>query len=431
MRRTSCLAVLLVCGPLLLLGAGAMAGGCGVSPAVTVVHLGPGQTSGPITGDPVKLKRGGQEGYAGMRGGFYVVRSAEDWHSAWSGGAEAAPFPATVDPSRSMLLLAVAESKESVALHIDKMVETASMVAVWVRDTRAGEGCTSRPDRPPFDGIVTPRIDKPVKFFVSEERAESCGEAPAVTVNCRVNDAPAWAPKVAGQPGDTVDCEMSAASRGKFALTDTALTLSELPAGSTAKLSYSKAPVRGAFSLDVFGTYTVHGEATDDSGRKSTAVASVEALPQKSRDVIVQLVWTNFDVSDDPDTFPRVKLRAVDEGPTPKTNKPCSVDEPNPGLCEVKTRSAFTYMKLKASSKRLPLEVLYVDERIEKGPLVCIKLYFEGARTGEACDRQHRNADERWTAGTLDMETGKLVDPATIADAGADAAPSKKPSGKK
>jgi len=411
MRRTFCLAFLLL--------------GCGVSPAITVIHLGAGQKSEPITGDPVKFKRGGQEGYVGMRGGFHVVRGQEDWRAAWAGGAEAAPFPTNLDPSRSMLVLGIAETKETSAIHIDKMVETASMVAVWVRDTHTGEGCTSKLERPPFDAVVTPRIDKPVKFFVTEEREESCGEAPAVTVNCRVNEAPAWAPKVAGQPGDSVDCEMSSASRGKFAITDSALTLSELPAGSTAKLAYSKAPVRGAFSLDVFGTYNVHAEATDDSGRKTTGIAVVEALPQKSRDVIVQLVWTNFDVSDDPDTFPRVKLRALEPGATAKAaSKPCSVDEANPGLCEVKTRSAFTYMKLKASAKRLPLEVLYTDERIEKGPRVCVQLYFDGARTGEICDREHRDPDARWGIGTLDMETGKLLDLEAIADAGApDAAP--------
>ncbi len=411
MRRTLCLAFLLL--------------GCGVSPAITVIHLGSGDKSEAITGDPVKFKRGGQEGYVGMRGGFYVVRSHEDWRSAWPGGSEAAPFPTNLDPSRSMLVLAIAENKDTATLRIDKMVETASVIAVWVRDTHTGEGCTARPERAPFDAVVTRRIDKPVKFFVTEQRAESCGEAPAVTVNCRVNDAAAWAPKVTGQPGDTVDCEMSAASRGRFAITDSALTLSELPAGSAAKLAYSKAPVRGTFSLDVFGTYNVQGEATDDSGRKTTSIALALALPQKSRDVFVQLVWTNFDVSDDPDTFPRVKLRAIEPGATAKAaSQPCSVDEPNPSLCDVKTRSAFTYMTIKASSKKLPLEVLYTDERIEKGPLVCVQMYFDGARTGETCDRMHRNAGGRWAIGTLDMETGRLLDPEAVADGGApDAAP--------
>jgi hypothetical protein len=422
MRRTSCLAVLVVCGPLLGLTGATFAGGCGVSPAVTVVHLGPGEKGEPVTGDAVKTKRGGQEAYAGLRGGFYVVRNPEDWRNAWPGGNEP-PFPSGLDPARSMLLLAMAEDKDTVQLHIDKVLETGNMVAIWVRDTRVGEGCTNKPDRPPFDGVVAARIDKPVKFFVSQERAESCGEAPSVTVNCRVNDTPTWAPKVSAQPGDKVDCEMSAASRGKFALTDSVLTLGQLPAGSTAKLAYTKAPLRGGFLVDVFGTYGLHAEARDDGGRKSTAVASVDAVPPKTRDVVVQLVWTNFDASDDPDTFPRVKLRAIEEGPTPKANKECSVEAPRPELCDVKTHSAYTYMKLKASEKRLPLDVVYVDERIEKGPLVCVQLYFDGARTAETCDRKHRDADERWQVGVVEMDTGKLADPATIADAGADGGP--------
>ena len=427
------MAVLVVSTPLVGLAGAMLAGGCGVSPAISVVHLNPGDKGPPVTGDPVKYKRGGQEAYVGLRGGFYVVRSSDDWHNAWPSGGEP-PFPSNVDPARTMLLLAVSERQDTVELHIDKVVEAGSMVAVWVRDTRTGAGCTEKPDRAPFDGVVAPRIDKPVKFFVSEERAESCGEPPSVTVNCRVNENPTWQPKVIAQPGDKVDCEMSAASRGKFALTDSVLTLSGLPAGSTAKLAYSKAPLRGVFTADVFGTYGVHGEATDDSGRKSTAIANVEALPPKTRDVVVQLVWTNFDVSDDPDTFPRVKLRAIEEGATAKTNKECSLEAPRPELCEVSKHSAFTYMKLKASEKRLPLDVFYVDERIERGPLVCVQLYFDGARTGETCDRQHRDANDRWSLGTVDMATGKLVDVAAVSDAGADAegpeAGAKKPAAK-
>jgi hypothetical protein len=87
----------------------------------------------------------------------------------------------------------------------------------------------------------------------------------------------------------------------------------------------------------------------------------------------------------------------------------------------VKTRSAYTHMKIKASDKHVALDVKYVDERIEKGPLVCVQLYFDGARTGEKCDRLHRNPDERWTVGTVDMAIGTLIDPsANAGDAGAD-----------
>ena len=60
---------------------------------------------------------------------------------------------------------------------------------------------------------------------------------------------------------------------------------------------------------------------------------------------------------------------------------------------------------------------------IEKGPLVCIQLYFDGARTGETCDRKHRAPDERWQVGAVDMASGKLLEPASgdAGPAGADA----------
>jgi hypothetical protein len=420
MRRTSWLAVFStsVVGAVALLAA-AGAPGCGVSPAISVVHFGTDQKGDDIKGDAVKTRRSGQEAYVGLHSGYYVIRTLDDWRGAWPSGKEAA-LPASLDGGRSMLFLGVAEDKDAVELRIQKVIETGDHLHVWVRETRAGENCTPNVERTPFDAVVAPRIDKPVKYYVEEVRAESCGPPPAVAVNCRVGDARDWKPKVTAQPGDSVDCEMHAESRGKFAIVDSALLLGELPGGSSAKLAYAKGPSRGTFSVDVFGTYTIRGEATDEGLRKTQATATVDALPPKTNDVLVQLVWTNFDVSDDPDTFPRVKLRATEE--TVRGRKPveCSLDSPHPDVCEVKTRSAYTHMKLKASDKHVPLDVFYTDERIEKGPLVCVQLYFNGVRTGETCDRQHRSAEERWQVGTVDMATGTLIGAAGGADAGAD-----------
>jgi hypothetical protein len=88
-------------------------------------------------------------------------------------------------------------------------------------------------------------------------------------------------------------------------------------------------------------------------------------------------------------------------------------------------------MKLKASTDKAPLSVRYVDERIEKGPLACIHVWFEGIRTAEVCDRKHRDPDDRWEVGVLDMATGKLGDPLPSGpvDAGVEAG-AKKPATK-
>jgi hypothetical protein len=406
-----------------------VAGACGLpTPPVSVVKIGSGEKIEPVRGDNVKFRRGGQEAYAGLRSGYYVVRGAEDWRTVWPEGKEP-PLPTTLDTRTTMMLLAVSDEKDTVELKVQKVLETGDRIHVWVKETRAGEGCSTKVERTPFDAVSAPRIDKPVKFYVEADRAESCGQPPSASVQCRVGEGQAWSAKLAAQPGETVDCEMSAESRGKFAIVDRVLSLGEMPAGSAAKLAYTKGAARATFPIDVFGTYTVRAEAGDESGRKGTGSATVEALPPKTTDVLVQLVWTNFDVSDDPETFPRVKLRVSDEGPRHLGGgKECSLESPRSELCEVKTHHAYTHMKIRASSKKLPLEVLYVDERIEKGPLVCVQLYFDGARTAETCDRKHRDADERWQVGTVEMATGKMLEPAvTAADAGApDAGPVKK-----
>ncbi len=389
---------------------------CSTAPSVSVYRLGVGDKSGGLQGDPVKVRRPSQDTYAGIRSGYFVVRGAEDWRNVWQDGHEP-PMPATLDTSSSMLLLAVPESKDAVDVKMTKVLESTGFVHVWVRETMRGEGCIAREgERPAHEAIFVPRMEKPVKFYVEEARAEACGEPPSPVVRCRTGDSKDWTTKVEAQPGDVVDCALTVETRGKFAVVDRSLLMSDVPAGSTAKLAYEKGPVRAKFRVDVFGTYAIRGEATDESGRKGAAQVEVISAPAKTKDAVIQLVWTGFDVSDDPDTFPRLTLAAH-----PGTRE-CSLDKQPPDLCEVKRFSAYTVMRLKASDEKVPISVRYVDERIEKGPLACVQVWYDGARTAELCDRKHRDPDERWDLGLVDMTTGKLVEgqPAA-ADAGVEA----------
>ncbi len=416
MRRTSSLAVIAV---FLASGlTGAAVAGCGATQAVTVVRVSEDERIPEVSGDPVKVRRGGLEGYTGLRGGYFVVRNAEDWHNAWAGSSDAGPeprMPGTFNTNRTMLLVGVGDRKNVVELSIEKVVETGDRVHVWARETLAGEGCQANAEQEPFDAVLAPRIDKPVKFYVHAEPAGTCGKGPAVSVKCRVNSGAAWLPTVSASPGDTVECETTADLRGKFAVIDKGIAIAELPPGSSAKLAFTQGAARGSFKADVFGRYKVRGEATDESNRKGSEVATIDCMPPKTRDVVAQLVWTNFDASDDPSTFPRVQLRATDGTKAP----PCAVDSPRPSLCEAKTVGASTQMTLKVPDKKVPLEVRYADERAEKGPAVCVQLFFDGAKTGEACDLKRRDADEVWRLGTVDTAVGKLVDGAGAADAGA------------
>jgi hypothetical protein len=390
--------------------------GCGTTPAIAVVHLGPGDHSRELHGDPVKIRRGAQEPYAALGGGFFVVRTTEDWRNIWAGAnKEAPPLPPTLDTTHSMLVLAIGEARDVVAMQVKKIVDTGELLQIEVKETKPGEGCSPKIERPAFDAVVVDRIDKPVKFLVEDDRTEACGTAPLAEAKCRIGSAAKWEAKLDVQPGDVVECEMTAKTQGRFEISDRVIRLDALPGGSSAKLAYTKGPTRGQFTIDVFGTYKVRAEATDEAGRTGVAVVPIEAVPPKTRDVWVELVWAGFDASDDPETFPRVRLRAREPG---KEGHECTSETPVAGVCEAKAQGAYTHMKVAPGAKPLALAITYTDERVEKGPYACLQVYTNGARTGETCDRKHRDPDDRWEAGTLDPATGKIAD-ANGADAGA------------
>ncbi len=390
------------------------------------MRIGPGDKVDQIRGDNVKLKHGAQEAFAGARGGFHIVRSQEDWQRAWPND-KAPPLPPTLDTSSFMLFLAVAETKKVTKLKVQRALETAEMIYVFVRETKLGEGCLNKATEPAFDAVTAQRIDKPIKFLVDEERGESCGDPPVANVECRKKNEESWTKAISADPGDTVECEATADARGRFELVDRVLRIGELPAGSSAKLVFAKGPHRGELTLDVYGKYLVMAEAADEIGRRGKAIATIEAKPPKTKDVLVQLVWAGFDRRDESDTFPRVNLRVAEEGPK---GQRCSAEIPIPGLCDVKTRGAYTYMRIPEGSRKLPVSVQFMDERVEPGPGPCVHVWFDGERTAETCDRKHRDADEIWKVGTLDTKTGKLEgDTASPTSTAADAAgtPSARP----
>jgi hypothetical protein len=378
---------------------------CATTPPITVVHPGAGDKVEDVRGDNVKLRRGPQDVFSGARSGFYIVRNNDDWQRAWPSD-KAPPLPPTLDTSKQMLVFGTSDAGNISNLKVQRGIETAEMLYFWVRETKLGEGCVNRSNERAFDAVMTERTDKPVKFIVAEERGESCGAAPKAGIECRLTNQQTWAPKVSAQPGDSVECTLTASAQGKFELIDKNLSMAELPPGSTAKLIFRKGSERGEIEVDVYGKYTVMAEAADEAGRRGKATATIEVEPPKTKDVLVQLAWTNFDVKDVSDTFPRVNLRVAEEGPK---GQRCSAEIPVAGLCEVKTRGAYTYMRIPEGTRRLPISVQFLDERVEKGPAPCVHVWFDGNRTGELCDRKHRDPDEIWKVGVLDTATGKIV----------------------
>jgi hypothetical protein len=393
---------------LLLSLAFVLASACVPTPPVTVVHVGKRGIKDDISGDEVKLRRPADDTYAGLRGGAHVVRSNEEWQRIWKQGAEQPTFPAK-DPMQEMMLLVASEDPIVSRTKITRAIETGSLLTVFVKQTLLGEGCVRRQEDPRgFDAVIAPRIDKPVKFYVEDEDAPTCGEPPKASVACRIAAAESWASKVTAKAGDVVECELSSVAKGKYELVDQVLTLTDAPPGSNAKLAFSKGPTRATLALDTFGTYAVRAEATDEAGRHGRATATIEVVPKKTRDVLLQLTWANVDTSELTSPLPRVLLRVTQEGPRAQR---CSAEVPVPGLCDAKTRGPYTYMKIPPGRRKLPVSVLYLDERAEAGPSPCVQVWFNGERTATVCDQDHRHAEDRWELGTLETATGKLVAP--------------------
>lgn len=325
----------------------------------------------------------------------------------WRGAAEPPAFPSTIDPLTEMLVVAATEDEIVSQLKIRRAVETAEKLTVFVRQTMLGEGCVrSSDERIGMDAIVTPRLDKPVQFYVEDEDGESCGDPPKAEIGCRLAAAPAWSSKVTAKMGDVVECELSMMAKGKYEVVDQMLSLTESPPSSNAKLAFLGGPTRATLSLDAFGTYSVRAEVTDEGGRRGRATAAIDVVPKKTRDVLVQLTWTDVDMSELMAPLPRVLLRVTQEG---ASGQRCSAEVPVPGLCDAKTRGPYTYMKIPASRRRLPMSLLYLDERAQAGPSPCVSVWFNGQRTVVTCDHDHRHAEDRWELGTLETWTGKVI----------------------
>lgn len=384
-------------------------GACVPTPPITVVHVGKDAPKQNVSGDPVKTRRPPADTWAGVQGGAYIVRDDEDWKKMWKGVSEPPAFPTTIAAPSEMLVLVATEDAIVSKLTITRAVETGEALTVFVRQTMLGEGCVRKSDeRSGVDAIVTQRIDKPVKFYIEDEDGPSCGEPPKAAIGCRLAAAQSWSSKLTVKTGDVVECELSTTANGKYELVDQILTLAEAPPSSNAKLAFSKGPTRATIALDTFGTYSVRAEATDEAGRKGSASAFIDVQPKKTRDVLVQLTWTGVDTSELTTPLPRVLLRVAQEGPR---GQRCSAEVPVPGLCDAKTRGPYTYMKIPASRRKLPISLLYLDERAQSGPSPCVNVWFNGERTVATCDQDHRHAEDRWELGTLETWTGKVIPP--------------------
>lgn len=388
---------------------------CVPTPAVTIVHAGKAQplaANDDKAGDALKMRRPGNQTFAEVHGGAYVVRGQSDWERLFKGTNETPAIPDGINLQTEMMFVVATDDAIVSKIEISRAAESGSGVSVWVKQTMLGEGCIRKADagaeRSGLDAIVVPRIDKPIKFIVEDEDAPTCGAPPKAEVSCRIGAAKTWTQKITAKPGDVVECELASVATGKYELIDQVLTLQDLPPASKAKLTFAKGSVRAKLTPDAYGTYAIRAEATDEAGRKGRGTALIEVLPKKTMDVQLQLTWGDADPFDPATPLPRVLLRVSQEG---ARGQRCSSEVPVPGLCDAKTRGAYTYMKIPAGHRKLPLSLLYLDERAQNGPAPCVNVWLNGKLTTTVCDKDHRHAEDKWELGAIETWTGKIVQP--------------------
>jgi hypothetical protein len=389
--------------------------GCEHSAPFAVEKAQLGEKSKLVTGDNMRLSRPAQEGYDGIKPGYYVVRTVEEWRALFERGQESSP-PLAADFTRNMIVVS-AGTHAMTKTHVTRVLDTANTIHVYVQDTLRGAGCKNEKGTlPPFEVAITDRIDKPIRVHVDTEESTGCGTGPTATVKCRLVSGQNWSEKVSASPGAQVECEAITVATGAFAVVDKSWSFSELPGGSTTKMTFSRENTRVSFTVDIFGNFKPTFEVADEADRRGSASGVVEVLPPKSTDPFVQMLWAGFDASDDPSTFPRVELFTHDM-PTGKGQKERKCDiaaSPKPDFCDMKREGAVTNLKLVgAAGKPFIMGVHYTDDRYDGGPYICLRVYLNGVRTADTCDRTKRGADDTWSLGALDTETGTFMDAAT------------------
>jgi len=388
--------------PLVLVASSLVA--CGSTPPFLVFRGEPGEKVTPIVGDPVRIQQPGYEVYNGAKAGYHFVHSADEWKALFPGG-EVPPLPPEMNFTRKMMIMAVGDGKKITHVKVTKVLDTASTVHLYVRETLEGENCKTEHDGNAYDAVITERLDKNIQVHVEVEPGKSCGAPPSARVTCRVGQG-AWENKINAQPGETVECEAVPEVTGAFAIVDQSWHFASIPQGSAAKMTFSKNHTHTSFPVDGFGSYVVSFDVADEAGRRGSVQGTVEVLPPKDGDTYVQFAWAHFDASDDPSTFPRVTLRITEDKPNPRV---CAKDVPKkPDFCDIREQPPTVLYHLKGARDKFLVEASYQDERAKGGPYICVRTFFNGAKVADQCDDVARAPDAVWSVGLLDAKTGSV-----------------------
>ncbi len=395
----------------------------------------------PDAGEPMKVTPLELSDVANKhKPGYFVLRSTDDWDVFFG---DRSIRPTGVDFAHQMVLAVYGNDSTLADLKITSAGDAGDTVNVFVTEQQPGDGCKPK-GTPLYALAVVDKKVEPVQFYVDSQRAQRCNIAPpAVSVSCRALPDKIWTPYSLKAPlGTTVECAASLDPSQQRTIVDRDWSILEVPRGSDSRLALINEAKKASFVVDAVGTYKMRLAATDEAARTGEATAVID-VPPPSGDLWVELVWSNFTSSDDPDTFPRIELRAVDakadaNASSTTTTKvggkaqiivvkkvatrTCELTvTDHPSWCDAVKFGKNTLMKLKgAEGGRYDLAVHYTDDRFPGAPVACVRTFVGGKLAFESCDNRTRKADETWNVGTILEPTGRpeVVDGPSTLDGG-------------
>jgi hypothetical protein len=435
---------------------------CAADPPILVHTARVGQTSELEMGKQARVDRITKPSQSGHRSGYFTIRNQTEWDLFFA-DVPAHPLSHDVDFGKDMVVAAYAGEPEVVSLGVQKVIDAEHGVHLYLAKVLQGEGCAAPANKPlAFDLVTIDRNEKPLHLHVDAERADACGSqrAPTAKVACRIPPATEWSERLTASLGSLVECEATV-EPGQRPVVDRTLRFREIAKGSGAKVKFAQGGLSGKFTVDAIGKFVVHVEATDDGQRKGEAIATIDVAPPTA-DTYAEIAWSRYTPQEDLESFPRVDLHIFDTGqaavapppppepvassassassaakpasssapkpvagakpphvapkPRPAPSwKDCSyesVDKPN--YCQVTKWGVTTLTRLHGDTPgRYALAVRYLDERFEKGPMLCVRIFSKGTFTSEACDPATRKPGATWNVGVIDEATGQPVLPSS------------------
>lgn len=354
-------------------------------------------------GDDVVLHRVKPLDHPQMTAGYRVIRNTDEWAVVWRDklGPAPPPLPPKLDLQKQMLLWARGDDSR-VTLRIARAIRDGGVLHVYVDETTPGENC--RPPEslePPVDMASVSQMDVQVQFHVARAPSAPCGKAPEVAVECKVKGGAPSSDRLAAAAGDVIECDATRTKPGGSTGIVDRNWFAKWPDGSAAKLTYEAEARRVTFTTDAYGTYAVTFEAVDEDMKRAQKTINVDVLPPMD-ELLVQVSWGGFESGDDPETFPRLEAKVIDR-PDKEYLEPteCVLDaKVKPLWCKSTANGiAKHFHVLTEVGTDYLVQVRYVDERVDKGPFVCVTTFSLGTKIASVCDKLPRRAGEIWDVG--------------------------------